>query len=64
MNIVIIIRESFEPVNFYDLTYNFKDPRIHSVNLSKFKGPIHNFKRVYSGYITLEDECRKKANRI
>ena len=49
------IRESFEPVNFYDVTYNFKDPRIHSVNFSKFKGSLHTFKSIYSGYITLEE---------
>ena len=29
LNKLAIIRRSFEPVNFYDLTYNFKDSRIH-----------------------------------
>ena len=33
------IRESFEPLNFYDVTYNFKDSRIYSVNFSKIKVP-------------------------
>ena len=49
------IRESFEPVDFYDLTYNFTDSKIHSVNFSKFKGPLHTFKSIYNGDITLED---------
>ena len=37
------IRESFELVNFYDLTYNFKDSKIPSVNFVKSKGPNKNF---------------------
>ena len=53
------IRESFEPVNFYDVTYNFKDSRIHSVNFSKFKDPLHNFESIYNVDITLEDAKEK-----
>ena len=33
------IRKSFELVNFYDLTYNFKDSNIPSVSFIEFKGP-------------------------
>ena len=49
------IRESYEPVDFYDVTYDFKDLNIPSVSLSKFKGPLHIFKSIYNGDITLED---------
>ena len=48
------IRESYEPVDFLDVTYNFKDIRIPSVSFSKFKGLINNFKNIYKGDITLE----------
>ena len=64
------IRESFEPVNFYDVTYNFKDSSIHSVILYKFKGPLHTFKSIYNGDITLADvekeqiEHKKDLGRI
>ena len=37
------IRESSEPVNFYDLTYNFKDSKIPSVSPIEFKGPNNVF---------------------
>ena len=30
------IQKSFEPVNFYDLTYNFKDSKIPSVSFIEF----------------------------
>ena len=49
------IRESYEPVDFNYLTYNFKDLRISSVSFSKFKGPMHIFKSIRKGYTTLED---------
>ena len=34
------IRESYEPVDFLDVDYNFKDLRIPSVSFSKFKCPM------------------------
>ena len=40
-----IIRRSVEPVNFYDLTYNFKDSSIPLVNFIEFKGPNVIFKK-------------------
>ena len=64
------IRESYEPVDFYDVTYNFKDLRIPSVSFSKFKGLLHILKSIYKGNITLEDvekeqiELRKDLGRI
>ena len=64
------IRESYEPVDFLDVDYNFKDLRIPSVSLSKFKGPMYIFKSIYKGYITLEDveklqiELKKDLGRI
>ena len=49
------IRESYEPINFNDVTYNFKGIRIPSISFSKFKGPMHTFKSIYNDDITLED---------
>ena len=49
------IRESYEPVDFNYLTYNFKDLRIPLVSFFQFKGPMHIFKSIYKGDITLED---------
>ena len=46
------IRESSEPVDFYDLTYSFKDLRIPSISFSEFKGPLHTFKSIHNGNIT------------
>ena len=38
------IRELYKPIDFNDLTYNFKDLRIPSVGFIKFKGPLHILK--------------------
>ena len=49
------IPKSHEPVDFYDLTYNFKDSRIPSISFFKFKSPLHTFKSIHDGDIPLED---------
>ena len=49
------IRESYEPVDLNDVTYNFKDLRIPSVSFFKFKGPMHVFESICKADITLED---------
>ena len=49
------IRESYKPINFNDLTYNFKDLRIPSVVFIKFKGPENIFKGIHNGDMPLED---------
>ena len=49
------IRESYKPIDFNDLTYNFKDLRIPSVGFIKFKGLLHIFKSIHNGDIPLED---------
>ena len=54
------IRESYEPVDFHDVDYNFKDLRIPSISFSKFKDLIHILKSIYKGYITLEDAEKKQ----
>ena len=41
------IRESYKPIDFNDLTYNFKDVRILPVGFIKFKVPPHIFKSIY-----------------
>ena len=54
LNKLAIIRRSFEPVNFYDLTYEFKDSNIPSVKFIEYNGPNAIFKDIYDGNITLE----------
>ena len=49
------IRESYKPIDFNDLIYNFKDLRIPSVGFIKFKGSLHIFKSIHNGNIALED---------
>ena len=49
------IRESYKPIDFTDLTYNFKDLRIPSIGFIEFKGPLHVFKSIHNGDIPLED---------
>ena len=64
------IRESNKPIDFNDVTYNFKDLRIHPVSFFKFKGLMHIFKIIHNGDITLEDiekeqkELKKDLGRI
>ena len=43
------IRKSYKPIDFKDLTYNFKDLRIPSVGFITFKGPLHIFKSIHNG---------------
>ena len=49
------IRESYKPIDFNDLTYNFKDSRITPVDFIEFKGLMHIFKSIHHGDKTLED---------
>ena len=49
------IPESYKPIDFNDLSYDFKDLRIPSVGLIKFKGPMHIFKSIYNCDTPLED---------
>ena len=56
------IRESYKPIDFNDLAYNFKVLKISSVGFIKFKGPLHIFKSIHNGDIPLED-IEKRANR-
>ena len=48
------IRESYKPIDFNDLTYNFKDLRIPPVGFIKFTGPLHIFKSIHNGDTPLE----------
>ena len=48
------IRESYKPIDFNDLTYNFKDLRISPVGFIEFKGPLHIFKSTHNGDTPLE----------
>ena len=49
------IQESYESIDFDDLTYNFKDLRIPSVGFTNFKGPLYIFKSIHNGDIFLEE---------
>ena len=55
LNGLAIIRRSFEPDNFYDLNYKFKDSSILPVKFIKYKGPNAIFKDIHDGNIILED---------
>ena len=48
------IRKSFEPVDFYNFTYSFKDSKIPSVSFIEFKGQNTIFKSIHDGNIALE----------
>ena len=54
------IRESFESVNFYDLTYNFKDSKSLSASFIEFKGPNNIFKNMHNRNIALEDVVKEQ----
>ena len=49
------IRESYKPIDFNDLTYNFKDSNITPVGFVKFKGPLHIFKSIHNGDKVIEN---------
>ena len=55
LNELAIIQRSFEPVNFYDLTYDFKDSSNPPVKFIEFKGLNAIFKDIHDGNIPLED---------
>ena len=50
------IWESYKPIDFNNLTYNFKDSRIDSVDFIKSKGPLHIFKSIHNGDKDIEKE--------
>ena len=49
------IRESYKSIDFNDLTYNFKDSRIPSVDFIIFKGPLHIFQSIRNGDKIIEN---------
>ena len=64
LNELARIRKSFESVNFYDLTYNFKDSNILSVSFIEFKGPNTIFKNIHNGNIPLEDVEKEQKKKL
>ena len=54
------IRISYDPVDFNDLIYEFKDSSISPVSFIKFKGPLHIFKSIHAGNVPLEDVEKKQ----
>ena len=55
LNRLAKIRESHEPIDFNNLKYYFKSPNISPVTFIDFKAPLHIFKSIYNGDVTLED---------
>ena len=49
------IPKNNQPIDFNDLTYNFKGSGDTPINFIKFKGPNHIFKSIHDGDIALED---------
>ena len=41
------IRKNNQPINFLDLTYNFKGPNIAPISFIKFKGQDHIFQSIF-----------------
>ena len=54
------IQKSFGPIDFHDLTYNFKGPNLAPISFIEFKGPNHTFKSILNGDIALEDVEKEK----
>ena len=48
------IRESSEPIDYDNLIYYYKDNSA-PINFIDYKGPMHIFKRMHNGDISLED---------
>ena len=49
------VRKNKQPIDFLDLTYNFKGTKIAPIIFINFKGPNHIFKSIYNGDIALKD---------
>ena len=47
------IQEIRKKIDYNNLTYNFKDSRISSINFIKFKGPFGIFREIRDGNISL-----------
>ena len=62
LNGLVIIQKSFKPVNFYDLTYKFKDSSIPPHIFIDFKGPNAIFKYIHDGDKFLEDVENEQKN--
>ena len=56
------VRESYKPIDFNNLTYNFKDLKIPPVGFIKFKGPLHIFKSIHNGNTPLESVENEQKN--
>ena len=49
------IRKYNQPIDFNDLTCNFKGSEHAPINFIKFKGPNHIFQSIHDGDIALKD---------
>ena len=55
------IRDQQKEIDFNNLTYIFKG-KTAPTSFIGFKGPLHNFKSIYSSDIALEDVEKDKKN--
>ena len=58
------IRKNNQPIDFNDLTDNFKGSKHAPINFIKFEGPNDIFKSIHDGDITLEDVEKKQIKLI
>ena len=54
------IRQNNQPIDFNDLTYNFKSSKHSAINFLKFKGPNLIFKSIHDGDLALEDIVKEQ----
>ena len=47
--------KKYPKIDFNNLKYTFKDPINNPIDFIGFKGPLHIFKSIYDGNISLED---------
>ena len=47
--------KNYPKIDFDNLKYTFKDRNNNAIAFIGFKGPLHSFKSIYNGNITLED---------
>ena len=54
--------KNYPKIDFDNLKYTFKDRNNNAIAFIGFKGPLHSFKSIYNGNITLEDVEKDQIN--
>ena len=55
LEVLVVIQKNNQPIDFNDLTYNFKSHKHAPINFIRFKGPNHISKSIHDGDIALKD---------